>query len=402
MKMKALLMTKAVIQMLIAVILSVRSAVSLTLDLWLCPPLSALHRCPFLSVFHSNRVFLHLFLLSVSSLDQKLVKEVSQVKLAAENGTGPILASPDLKGLVEFMKSGRCKRVVVMTGAGVSVAAGIPDFRSPGTGLYSNLQKYDLPTPEAIFTLDYFRRNPKPFYVLAKELYPGQYDGTKCHYFIRLLHEKGMLLRNYTQNIDTLEVSTGIPDDLLVFAHGSYASASCIECHHPHTREWVKEEVFADRIPKCSKCTKGLVKPDIVFFGENLPDRFFDLAKVDFPQADLLIVMGTSLTVYPFAGLISKVGFNVPRVLINRDPVGAATPMMLMRGHLGFDFGGNSNTRDVPLLGDCQETVETLVQLLGWEDDFKALMASSTFKKDATSASSSKPTEKSATPSKSA
>jgi len=319
----------------------------------------------------------------VSFIDQKLVKEVSQVKLSPDIGSGPFLSSPDMKGLVDYMKSGRCKRVIVMTGAGVSVAAGIPDFRTPGTGLYYNLQKYKLPSPEAIFTLDYFRRNPQPFFVLAKELYPGQYDGTKCHYFIRLLHEKGMLLRNYTQNIDTLELSTGIPEDLLVFAHGSYASASCIECKHPHSREWVQKEVFSDRIPKCEKCERGLVKPDIVFFGENLPDRFFDLAKTDFPKADLLIVMGTSLTVYPFAGLISKVGFNTPRVLINRDPVGAATPMMLMRGHLGFDFGGNQNTRDVPLLGDCQETVEQLVQLLGWEDDFKNLMNSSTFKKDA-------------------
>ena len=387
-------MTKVVILMSIAVILSVRSvhfeacmsrkwAFFCALAFFFCCSSLLAFRCALMRKSYLLHCCLGVF------KDQKLVKEVSQVKLASENESGPLLSSPDLKGLVDYMKSGRCKRVIVMTGAGVSVAAGIPDFRSPGTGLYSNLQKYDLPTPESIFTLNYFRRNPKPFFVLAKELYPGQYDGTKCHYFIRLLHEKGMLLRNYTQNIDTLEISTGLPEDSLVFAHGSFASASCIECHHTHTREWVKEEVFADRIPKCQKCDKkGLVKPDIVFFGENLPDRFFDLAKQDFPKADLLIVMGTSLTVYPFAGLISKVGFNTPRVLINRDPVGAATPMMLMRGHLGFDFGGNHNTRDVPLLGDCQDTVQQLVQLLGWEEDFNKLIASSTFKKDASSTSS--------------
>lgn len=331
-----------------------------------------------------------------------MVSDISSVKLTAEKA--PLLASPDLDGLVAFIKSGACKNIVVMSGAGVSTAAGIPDFRSPGTGLYSNLQKYNLPAPESIFEINYFRVNPKPFYVLAKELYPGQFDGTDCHYFVRLLHEKGLLLRCFTQNIDTLEVSAGIPEDKVVFAHGSFATASCILCSAPHTRDWVKEEIFADRIPRCSKCVDpalekpatrfqaaaaagpnavktpgGLVKPNIVFFGENLPDRFFDLAKSDLPQADLLIVMGTSLTVFPFAGLIGKVGVHTPRVLINRDPVGAATPMMLMRGHLGFDFGGNKNTRDVPLLGDCQDTVRALIQKLGWEEDFNALRATSPF-----------------------
>ena len=323
---------------------------------------------------------LHRLRFNERQLDQKLVKEVSQVRLEGETKTGPVLSSPDQKGLVEYILSGACKKIIVMTGAGVSVAAGIPDFRTPGTGLYSNLQKYNLPSPEAIFEINYFRTNPKPFYTLAKELYPGQFDGTRCHYFIRLLHEKGLLLRNYTQNIDTLELSAAIPEDKLVFAHGSFATASCTACKAAHTRDWVKEEVFADRVPKCQTCSTGTVKPDIVFFGEDLPDRFFELAKRDFPEADLLIVMGTSLTVYPFAGLISKVNLNTPRILINRDPVGAATPMMLMRGHLGFDFGGNMNKRDVPLLGDCQATVDSLVSALGWEDDFKALLESSTFR----------------------
>jgi len=78
-------------------------------------------------------------------------------------------------------------------------AAGIPDFRSPGSGLYHNLEKYNLPHPQAIFDIDYFRDNPKPFFVLAKELYPNFIKPTPCHYFIRLLHEKGLLLRHFTQ-----------------------------------------------------------------------------------------------------------------------------------------------------------------------------------------------------------
>ena len=77
--------------------------------------------------------------------------------------------------------------------------------RSPGSGLYSNLEQYDIPYPEAIFEVTYFFVNPKPFFTLAKELYPGNYRPNYAHYFLRLLHDKGLLLRLYTQNIDGLE-----------------------------------------------------------------------------------------------------------------------------------------------------------------------------------------------------
>lgn len=92
-----------------------------------------------------------------------------------------------------------------MVGAGISTPSGIPDFRSPGSGHYSNLQEYDVPYPEAIFELPFFFHNPKPFFALAKKLYPGHYRPNVIHYFLRLLHEKGLLLRLYTQNIDGLE-----------------------------------------------------------------------------------------------------------------------------------------------------------------------------------------------------
>lgn len=81
----------------------------------------------------------------------------------------------------------------------LSLFPGIPDFRSPGSGLYNNLEKYNLPHPEAIFDIEFFKTNPKPFFVLAKELYPGSFNPTPSHWFVRLLHEKGLLLRHYTQ-----------------------------------------------------------------------------------------------------------------------------------------------------------------------------------------------------------
>lgn len=115
------------------------------------------------------------------------------------------------------------------TGAGISTSAGIPDFRSPDTGLYSNLARLDLPYPEAIFDISFFRNNPLPFYTLAHELYPGKHRPTIAHSFVRMLSDKGILLKLFTQNIDCLEREAGIPDYQIVEAHGSFARQRCIE-----------------------------------------------------------------------------------------------------------------------------------------------------------------------------
>ncbi|XP_051822237.1 NAD-dependent protein deacetylase sirtuin-3, mitochondrial isoform X2 [Antechinus flavipes] len=201
-----------------------------------------------------------------------------------------------LQDIAELIQTKACQRVVVMVGAGISTPSGIPDFRSPGSGLYSNLEQYDLPYPEAIFELDFFFHNPKPFFALAKELYPGNYRPNLAHYFLRLLHDKGLLLRLYTQNIDGLERAAGIPATKLVEAHGTFASATCTVCRKSFPGEEFRVDVMADRIPRCPVCT-GVIKPDIIFFGEQLPQRFF-LHMVDFPMADLLIIIGTSLEVW--------------------------------------------------------------------------------------------------------
>ena len=115
-------------------------------------------------------------------------------------------APPELIRVADWIQQGHVQRILVLTGAGLSVAAGIPDFRTPGTGLYDNLQKYNLPFPEAVFDLQFYRRNPQPFCQLAKELWPGiKFVPTLAHCFLTLLHRKGLLLRCYTQNIDGLE-----------------------------------------------------------------------------------------------------------------------------------------------------------------------------------------------------
>ncbi|XP_043390764.1 NAD-dependent protein deacetylase sirtuin-2 isoform X5 [Chelonia mydas] len=261
-----------------------------------------------------------------------------------------VLDELTLDGVSRFMQSEKCRNVVCIVGAGISTSAGIPDFRSPGTGLYANLQSYNLPYPEAIFEINYFKQHPEPFFALARELYPGQFKPTVCHYFIRLLKEKGLLLRCYTQNIDTLERVAGLDQEDLVEAHGTFFTSHCLgsSCKKKYTLDWMKEKIFSTVTPKCDKC-QSLVKPDIVFFGENLPPRFFTLMQSDFQKVDLLIIMGTSLQVQPFASLVSRVPTNTPRLLINKEKTGQSDPFMSLMGlSTGMDFDSEKAYRQVP------------------------------------------------------
>ncbi|CCG84394.1 protein of unknown function [Taphrina deformans PYCC 5710] len=251
-----------------------------------------------------------------------------------------------------LIKQGSAKNIIICAGAGISTSAGIPDFRSPKTGLYHNLKKLNLDYPEQVFDIDFFRRRPEPFYQLAHELYPGNFDPTVTHSFIRLLHNKGLLLRCFTQNIDTLERRAGIPEERLVEAHGSFAGNHCIspKCGTVADADSTEEVIKKQGIPRCKVC-KALVKPDIVFFGEGLPEVFFQRMN-DFRHADLLIVMGTSLQVQPFASLPDRVKLDCPRLLINLEEVG--------------DF---SRTMDVVKLGSCDDTVKELADICGWSEE---------------------------------
>jgi NAD-dependent histone deacetylase SIR2 len=267
------------------------------------------------------------------------------------------LSSRSLEAVAEYIKKGKAQNIVVMTGAGISTSAGIPDFRSPETGLYANLARLDLPYAEAVFSIDYFRKNPNPFYVLAKELYPGQFYPTVAHAFIALLHEKGLLKMLFTQNIDCLERRAGVPGSQIVEAHGSFATQRCIDCKTEYPDNLMKEAVFKGDVPHCivPQCN-GLVKPDIVFFGEALPEAFFQNRHVP-AMADLVFVMGTSLSVQPFASLPHAVMDGVPRVLFNLEAVG--------------DLGSRAD--DVLELCDCDSGVRKLADALGWRDELEAL-----------------------------
>jgi NAD-dependent histone deacetylase SIR2 len=229
----------------------------------------------------------------------------------------------------------------------------VPDFRSPDTGLYANLERLNLPYAEAVFDIGYFRGKPEPFYVLARELYPGQFHPTVSHAFIALLAAKGILLQLFTQNIDCLERAAGVPEDLIVEAHGSFATQRCIDCQAPFPNDTMRDHVSRGEVPHCKEC-KGLVKPDIVFFGESLPEAFRARSK-HAREADLALILGTSLSVHPFAALPEEVRETVPRVLFNLERV----------GHLG------QRADDVLVLGDCDSGVRKLADALGWREELE-------------------------------
>ncbi|KAK7099529.1 uncharacterized protein [Littorina saxatilis] len=315
---------------------------------------------------------------SSSRSERSLVSSVSRLSLqdseksSASSIAGHVTRRPyssnrrpvtikNVEDVATLLREELVKNVVVVAGAGISTPSGIPDFRSPGTGLYDNLQQYSIPYAEAIFDIDYFHHNPRPFFTLAKELYPtGKYRPNYLHYFAKLLFDRGLLLRMYTQNIDGLERISGIPAEKLVEAHGTFSSATCVTCGLRHDKEEIKDKIFQDKFPRCKRTTcNGIVKPDIVFFGEQLPKRFYLYLK-DMLQADLVLIMGTSLEVQPFAGIIDTVRFTVPRLLFNRTAVG---PFKKQKRH-----------KDFVAAGDLLEQVQEFAAMVGWTQDMVDLI----------------------------
>ncbi|XP_023233453.1 NAD-dependent protein deacetylase sirtuin-1-like [Centruroides sculpturatus] len=255
-----------------------------------------------------------------------------------------------MEDVVQLLKT--CNKIIILTGAGVSVSCGIPDFRSIN-GIYARLSKEypDLPDPQAMFDINYFRKDPRPFFKFAKEIYPGQFQPSPSHRFIRLLEQQNKLLRNYTQNIDTLEQAAGIVK--AITCHGSFATATCTQCGYKVDCSVIKDEIFNQQIPYCPYCPPDIeemavMKPDIVFFGEGLSDEFHQTMAKDKDICDLLIVIGSSLKVRPVALIPSSIPPNVPQILINREPL----------KHLTFD---------VELLGDCDVIIKELCSRLGEE-----------------------------------
>ncbi|XP_065317816.1 uncharacterized protein LOC135926075 isoform X2 [Gordionus sp. m RMFG-2023] len=378
----------------------------------------------------------------------------------------------------------KSSNILVLTGAGVSVSCGIPDFRSKD-GLYARLAKDfpNLPDAQAMFDINYFKYDPRPFFKFAKEIYPGKFKPSLSHQFIKYLEKNSKLLRNYTQNIDTLEKEANILKS--IECHGSFATASCTKCKYQVNAMVIKEDIYNQVVPLCPKCHKAsekienedsrnrnnlastslvngkslsttadtliqtsytitnnfnhknnklllkdyhkdmslseenddnkqgsdtdsqnssisssnpyffdfafqksrftldnpnnrngkvelegnslninaamenfkytstdsksfhkfksVMKPDIVFFGEGLSEKFHLALENDKELCDLLIVMGSSMKVRPVSLIPNTISPDVPQILVNKEPL----------PHLNFD---------IEFLGDCDTIISELLK----------------------------------------
>ena len=202
----------------------------------------------------------------------------------------------EIARLAELMRDARS--VVALTGAGISVPSGIPDFRTPGTGLW---EKVD---PMEVAHIDAFRRDPVRFWSFYGQRFATLEDKEPngAHRALAAMEQRGLLDAVITQNVDMLHRRAGTHE--LVEVHGSIASCSCQSCRAIVALEEVgsRLERAADGVPRCAECAQPL-KPDVVLFGEMLDEHTLERARELCRRADVLLCIGSSLEVHPVAGL---------------------------------------------------------------------------------------------------
>jgi NAD-dependent protein deacetylase/lipoamidase len=211
-------------------------------------------------------------------------------------------------GCADRIRSAR--RSVALTGAGISTAAGVPDFRGP-EGLYTT-GRYD---PRATFEIKGFLRDPAPFFQFTRDVLGlvADLQPTFTHRFLAELEAAGTLSTVITQNIDPLHQRAGSRSVIAV--HGGYWTSHCLACRGSFSLDDLLELLERSPVPSCS--CGGVVKPDVVLFGE--PVYAMEEAIAAVAAADLLLVLGSSLAVYPAAWLPE--GAGCPVVVVNRGPV---------------------------------------------------------------------------------
>lgn len=302
--------------------------------------------------------------------------------------------------LVNIIKNCEKKKIIVLSGAGVSVAAGIPDFRSPTVGLYATLQSMKhlkMKSPTFVFDIDTFVDDPRPFWWIFGRLWPRSDwpRPTTFHYFLTLLERHGILLRCYTQNIDDLETVAGLPKEKIINCHGVLAPCHCLDCGEEvpfsYCLNAIQENIKNDLkdyekaiVPICPHCNKNHVKPDVTFFGQKLPQNYRRNYQNDFQNCDLLIVCGSSLQVEPVCSLPNYLNSDVPCILMNKEKVkekgnkakqffdGIKTTFSMgLANYNGiFDFDG----KDSFIGGDVQENCLEIIKMLGWEEELQSLI----------------------------
>jgi len=189
------------------------------------------------------------------------------------------------------------KRAVVLTGAGISTPSGIPDFRSEGTGLWSRDE------PLEVASLSTFRTHPEKFYTwfrsLASRIFYAKPNA--AHLALAQLEKIARLHATITQNIDMLHQKAGASN--IIEMHGTLNTLSCTQCFNKYDHhEYLEPFVTQGTIPHCPKC-QAVLKPDVILFGEQLPQKAWFKAQEEVRHCDLIMVAGSSLEVLPVAGL---------------------------------------------------------------------------------------------------
>ena len=229
-----------------------------------------------------------------------------------------------IKQLTEWIES--AERIVALTGAGISTASGIPDFRS-ASGLYSDRQNVN------VFDLNAFLRNPSIFYNFARKFYPQVRDAqpNAAHCALVKLQRRGKDVVVVTQNVDDYHQRAGSTPVYTV--HGNHIHSTCLTCGDHIKTESVLPLIEKGEIPRCS--CGGVYKPDITFFGEMLPEDDWNASVEAISRCDLLLVLGTSLVVYPAAGLPGYRPWNARMAIVNRDPTSLdAEAQLVINGDL--------------------------------------------------------------------
>ena len=200
----------------------------------------------------------------------------------------------EVERLAELL--GRSRRAVALTGAGVSVPSGIPDFRTPETGLWAKVD------PMEVAHIDVFERDPERFWSYYRPRFEtlGDKEPNRAHEALAELERRGLIQGVITQNIDRLHRAAG--SENVIEVHGSIETSSCRECGTSFGLEEMDALFDGRGVALCSGC-EGAVKPDVVLFGEMLPLEAIERATALAEEADLMLCVGSSLAVHPVAGL---------------------------------------------------------------------------------------------------
>lgn len=225
----------------------------------------------------------------------------------------PVSYSKEIRSAADLLQT--AKYAVALTGAGISTPSGIPDFRSPGKGLWERAN------PMEVASLSTFRHHPERFYDWLRPLMRATWNAqpNPAHYALAELESKGILKAVLTQNIDGLHQRAG--SKAVFEVHGSLMTISCIRCQATHASQRYRQELLEKTgLPRCPACG-AVLKPDIVLFEEMLPEEVWSASEEHALRSDLFLVVGSSLEVVPAAYLPHDALKNGARlVIVNLTP----------------------------------------------------------------------------------